>query len=67
MNFKIASKEFAVSGAEFNPQVRDRQLLQFIWRLLVKGNGEQVQKFIDNCPDFVTGSTIDVDGGWMLS
>ena len=59
MNFKIASKEFAVSGAEFNPQVRDRQLLQFIWRLLVKGNGEQVQKFIDNCPDFVTGSTVE--------
>ena len=55
----IASKEFAVSGAEFNPQVRDRQLLQFIWRLLVKGNGEQVQKFIDNCPDFVTGSTVE--------
>jgi predicted oxidoreductase len=57
MNRKIANKEFAVSGAEFNPAVRDKKLLAFIVRLL-RGNGEQVQEFIDHCPDFVTANTV---------
>jgi len=57
MNRKIANKEFAVSGAEFNPAVREKKLLAFIVRLL-KGNGEQVQEFIDHCPDFVTANTV---------
>jgi hypothetical protein len=57
MNRKIANKEFAVSGAEFNPAVRDKKMLAFILRLL-QGNGEQVQEFIDHCPDFVTGETV---------
>lgn len=57
MNRRIANKEFSVSGAEFNPAVREKNLLAFIVRLL-KGNGEQVQEFIDHCPDFVTGRSI---------
>jgi predicted oxidoreductase len=57
MNRKIANKEFAVSGAEFNPAVRDKKMLTFLLRLL-QGNGEQVQEFIDHCPDFVTASTV---------
>jgi predicted oxidoreductase len=57
MNRKIADKEFAVSGSEFNPAVRQKKLLSFIVRLL-KGNGEQVQEFIDHCPDFVVGSSV---------
>jgi predicted oxidoreductase len=57
MNRKIANKEFAVSGAEFNPAIRDKKMLAFVVRLL-RGNGEQVQAFIDHCPDFVTGGTV---------
>lgn len=57
MNRKIANKEFSVSGAEFNPAVRDKKLLAFVMRL-IRGNGEQVQEFIDHCPDFVTGRTV---------
>ncbi|MCZ6806109.1 MAG: FAD-binding dehydrogenase [Deltaproteobacteria bacterium] len=57
MNRRIANKEFAVSGAEFNPAVRDKKLAAFIWRLL-RGNGEQVQEFIDHCPDFVTARSV---------
>jgi predicted oxidoreductase len=57
MNRKIADKEFAVSGAEFNAAVREKKLLAFVVRLL-KGNGEQVQEFIDHCPDFVTASSV---------
>lgn len=63
MNRKIANKEFSVSGAEFNPAVREKKLFAFLMRLL-KGNGEQVQEFIDHCPDFVTGRSVGelVDG-----
>lgn len=57
MNRKIANKEFSISGAEFNPAVRDKKLLAFALRLL-RGNGEQVQEFIDHCPDFVTAATV---------
>ena len=64
MNRKIADKEFAVSGAEFNQEVRDKKLLAFIVRLL-RGNGEQVQEFIDHCPDFVTGRSVSELAGKM--
>jgi hypothetical protein len=64
MNRKIANKEFAVSGAEFNPAVRDKKMLAFIARLL-RGNGEQVQEFIDHCPDFVTAGSVAELAGKM--
>jgi predicted oxidoreductase len=57
LNRKIANKEFSISGAEFNPAVRKKNLLAFILRLL-QGNGEQVQEFIDHCPDFVTAESV---------
>lgn len=57
MNRRIADKEFAVSGAEFNTAVREKNLLAFILRLL-RGNGDQVQEFIDHCPDFVTAQSV---------
>ncbi|UCF46624.1 MAG: FAD-binding dehydrogenase [Myxococcales bacterium] len=57
LNRKIANKEFSISGAEFNPAVRKKKVLAFILRLL-QGNGEQVQEFIDHCPDFVTAESV---------
>ncbi len=57
MNRRIANKEFAVSGAEFNQAVREKKMVGFVLRLL-KGNGEQVQEFIDHCPDFVTANSV---------
>ncbi len=57
MNRKIANKEFAVSGAEFNQAVREKKMVAFLLRLL-QGNGEQVQEFIDHCPDFVTADSV---------
>ena len=57
MNRKIANKEFSISGAEFNEAVREKNLLGFVLRLL-KGNGEQVQEFIDHCPDFVVANSV---------
>ena len=57
MNTKIANKEFAVSGAEFNPAVREKKMSAFLLRLL-KGVGPMVQEFIDKCPDFVTAHSV---------
>lgn len=57
LNRKIANKEFSISGAEFNPAVRKKKVLAFILRLL-QGNGEQVQEFIDHCPDFVAAESV---------
>jgi predicted oxidoreductase len=57
MNRRIADKELAVSGAEFNPAVRDKDMLGFLMRLL-RGNAKQVSEFIEHCPDFVTGHSV---------
>jgi uncharacterized protein len=53
----VGAYDTLMLGAEFNPAVRDKKLLAFIVRLL-KGNGEQVEEFIDHCPDFVTAGTV---------
>ncbi|MFZ4550225.1 MAG: FAD-dependent oxidoreductase [Aquabacterium sp.] len=34
MNWRIASKEFAISGAEHNPRVRDKQFVRFVYEML---------------------------------
>jgi hypothetical protein len=57
MNWKIARKEFAVSGSEFNHAIRDKKLLKFLSTLLL-GNPKLVQEFIDNCGDFVVASSV---------
>ncbi len=57
LNMRIARKEFAVSGAEFNEAVRDRKFLKFIGQVLL-GSSTLIQEFIDNCPDVVTAGSI---------
>ena len=57
LNWKIAKKEFAVSGSEFNPAIRDKKRIKFLLTLLL-GNPGLVREFIDNCPDFVTASSV---------
>ena len=59
LNFKIAEKEFAISGSEHNELMRDKKLLKFIYQVLVKGNGQLVNKIIDNCKDVVIGNTVE--------
>lgn len=57
MNFKIAAKEFAISGAEHNPAVRNKQFLKFVMGLL-RGKADMVQDFIENCEDFVAAGSV---------
>ncbi len=58
LNMKIAYKEFAISGAEFNPAIRDKKLFEFIKTILL-GNKELVHDMLDNCGDFVTANTLE--------
>lgn len=53
MNMTIARKELAVSGAEFNPSLRDRRVLGFL-RDTLRGNRRLVDEMIGQCPDVVT-------------
>ena len=58
MNKKIAVKEFAISGAEHNPAIRDKKILPFLMNLLF-GNRRLVKDMISNCVDFVTANSIE--------
>ncbi len=53
LNWKIAKKELAVSGSEFNQAIRDKKPLKFLLTLAL-GNPGLVREFVEHCPDFVT-------------
>jgi predicted oxidoreductase len=57
MNRRIALKELAVSGAEFNPSIRERRPLAFL-RDLLFGNRWLYSQMIDVCEDFVVAETL---------
>jgi predicted oxidoreductase len=54
MNRKIALRELAVSGAEFNPSIREKKKLAFL-RDLLFGNKWLYDQMIGTCEDFVVG------------
>ncbi len=54
MNRRIALKELAVSGAEFNPSIRDKKKLAFL-RDLLFGNRWLYDEMLASCEDFVVG------------
>ncbi len=56
MNRRIALRELAVSGAEFNPSVRKRRALAFARELLL-GNRWLVDTLGANCPDVILADT----------
>jgi len=58
MNQKIAMKELAVSGSEFNDSIRGKNMLVFLKTLLL-GNRKLLTTLTDNCIDFVTANTIE--------
>jgi predicted oxidoreductase len=58
LNMKIANKEFAISGAESNEAIRDKDIFKFIKTILF-GNKALVKDMIDNCVDFVTANSIE--------
>ena len=57
MNRKIALKELAISGAEFNPSIRERNKLGFARDILL-GNKWLVTEMLDHCQDFVAANSL---------
>ena len=58
MNWKIALKEIAVSGAQSNPAIRDRRLVQFAREILL-GNHRLLEYLVNECEDVVTGNSLE--------
>jgi len=58
MNKKIAIKEFAISGAEHNPAIRDKKIVAFLFNLIF-GNKRLVNHMIKDCLDFVVADSLD--------
>lgn len=57
MNWKILCKELAVSGAEHNVEVRDKDWVSFLSKLVL-GSETLARDFVDHCPDFVTATSV---------
>lgn len=57
LNRRIALKELAVSGAEFNPSIREQRPLAFL-RDMLFGNRWLVDNLLANCPDFVAADSL---------
>lgn len=57
LNHRIALKELAISGAEYNPSVRDKNLLGFLRDILL-GNRWLLDDMLQHCPDFVVAQTV---------
>jgi predicted oxidoreductase len=57
LNRRIALKELAVSGAEFNPSFRDRRRLA-VARDLLRGNRWLYDELTANCEDIVVADTL---------
>ncbi len=58
MNWRIALKEVAVSGAESNPAFRDRKVFQLI-REILKGNHKLLNYLVNECEDVVVANSLD--------
>ncbi len=57
LNHRIARRELAVSGAEFNRAMRDRSLRRFVFTQL-RGNRKLVDELLAHCPDFVAADSV---------
>ncbi len=57
LNWRIAAKEFAISGAEHNPRVRDKQFPAFLWETLT-GNHRLVRQMQRESPYFIVDDSL---------
>ena len=57
LNWRIAVREFALSGAEHNQRIRDRQWLPFLWETL-RGNHRLVRQMQQESPHFLVDASL---------
>jgi predicted oxidoreductase len=57
LNYKIAKRELAVSGAYYNREMREKKLFAFL-KTLIFGNKKLINHLIDQCPDFVVADSL---------
>lgn len=58
LNWRIAIKEFAISGAEHNQRIRDKQFIRFAKELLITGNQNLIKQMAAECDDFIVADTL---------
>jgi predicted oxidoreductase len=58
LNWRIAAKEFAISGAEHNQRIRDKQFPQFLKETLF-GNHRLVRQMQSESPHFIVDDTLE--------
>ncbi len=64
LNWRIAAKEFAISGAEHNQRIRDKQLVRFVFETLT-GNHNLVKQMARESDDFLVADTLGELAGKM--
>ncbi|MBN9404519.1 MAG: FAD-binding protein [Burkholderiales bacterium] len=64
LNWRIAAKEFAISGAEHNARIRDRQFLPFLKETLL-GNHRLVRQMQQQSPHFIVADSLSQLAGQM--
>ena len=57
LNWRIAAREFAISGAEHNQRIRDRQWLPFLWETL-RGNHRLVRQMQQESRHFLVDASL---------
>lgn len=58
LNWRIAAKEFAISGAEHNARIRDKQFLRLVKELLF-GNHNLVKQMQSESPYFLVADSLE--------
>ena len=58
MNWKIAKKELAVSGSEFNDSIKNKNMAGFVLTLML-GNRKLLRALKERCSDFITAGSVE--------
>lgn len=58
LNWRIAIKEFAISGAEHNQRIRDKQFIRFLKETLL-GNHRLIKQMAKESDDFIVADTLE--------
>lgn len=58
LNKKIAYKELAVSGSEFNDGIKEKKVFKFLYSVL-KGNKKLIETLEKDSPNYITANSIE--------